>query len=99
MNGRRPIHKVAPRTTLFVNSDQIAIVAKKTGPGLTTKELGRSGRRGLSLLSSARAMLDRILFRVRSGRPHRKPEAVGNHLNKRQRALPGRSACCAKVRP
>lgn len=28
-----------PRTTLFVNSDKIAVVAKKTGPGLTTKEL------------------------------------------------------------
>ena len=29
----------APRTTLLVNRDQIAIVAKKTGPGVTTKEL------------------------------------------------------------
>jgi REase_DpnII-MboI len=29
----------ASRTTLFVNRDQIAIVAKKTGPGQTTKEL------------------------------------------------------------
>jgi len=29
----------ASRTTLLVNRDQIAIVAKKTGPGLTTKEL------------------------------------------------------------
>ncbi|TKB78951.1 MAG: hypothetical protein E8D42_05935 [Nitrospira sp.] len=28
-----------PRTTLLVNRDQIAIVAKKTGPGVTTKEL------------------------------------------------------------
>ena len=29
----------AVRTTLLVNRDQIAIVAKKTGPGVTTKEL------------------------------------------------------------
>ncbi|TKB90927.1 MAG: hypothetical protein E8D40_10755 [Nitrospira sp.] len=29
----------ASRTTLLVNRDQIAIVAKKTGPGVTTKEL------------------------------------------------------------
>jgi hypothetical protein len=29
----------ASRTTLLVNRDQIAIVAKKTGPGLTAKEL------------------------------------------------------------
>lgn len=29
----------APRTTLLVNRDQIAVVAKKTRPGLTTKEL------------------------------------------------------------
>jgi len=29
----------ASRTALLVNRDQIAIVAKKTGPGLTTKEL------------------------------------------------------------
>jgi REase_DpnII-MboI len=29
----------ASRTTLLVNRDQIAIVSKKTGPGLTTKEL------------------------------------------------------------
>jgi len=29
----------APRTTLLVNKDQIAVVAKKTRPGLTTKEL------------------------------------------------------------
>ena len=29
----------APRTTLLVNRDQIAVVAKKTGPRLTTKEL------------------------------------------------------------
>jgi hypothetical protein len=29
----------APRKTLLVNRDQIAVVAKKTGPGLTTKEL------------------------------------------------------------
>lgn len=29
----------AARTTLLVNRDQIAIVAKKTGPGVTTKEL------------------------------------------------------------
>ncbi len=29
----------APRTTLLVNRDQIAVVAKKTGPGLTMKEL------------------------------------------------------------
>lgn len=28
-----------PRTTLLVNRDQIAVVAKKTRPGLTTKEL------------------------------------------------------------
>lgn len=29
----------APRTTLLLNRDQIAVVAKKTRPGLTTKEL------------------------------------------------------------
>jgi hypothetical protein len=29
----------APRTTLFVNRDQIAVVGKKTRSGLTTKEL------------------------------------------------------------
>jgi hypothetical protein len=29
----------APRTTLLVNRDQIAVIAKKTKPGLTTKEL------------------------------------------------------------
>ena len=29
----------APRTTLLVNRDQIAVVVKKTRPGLTTKEL------------------------------------------------------------
>ncbi len=29
----------APRTTFFVNKDQIAILTKKTRPGLTTKEL------------------------------------------------------------
>lgn len=34
-----PYTKGASRTTLVVNRDQIAIVAKKTGPGLTTKEL------------------------------------------------------------
>lgn len=34
-----PYTEGASRTTLLVNRDQIAIVAKKTGPGLTTKEL------------------------------------------------------------
>ena len=34
-----PYTEGAPRTTLFVNRDQIAIVAKKTRPGLTPKEL------------------------------------------------------------
>ncbi|MDF0666783.1 MAG: hypothetical protein P0119_12025 [Nitrospira sp.] len=29
----------SPRTTLLVNRDQIAVVSKKTRPGLTTKEL------------------------------------------------------------
>lgn len=29
----------APRTTLFLNREQIAVVSKKTRPGLTTKEL------------------------------------------------------------
>jgi hypothetical protein len=29
----------APRTTLFLNREQIAVVVKKTRPGLTTKEL------------------------------------------------------------
>ena len=29
----------APRTTFFVNKDQIAILTRKTRPGLTTKEL------------------------------------------------------------
>jgi hypothetical protein len=35
-----PYAQGASRTTLLVNSDKIAIVAKKTGPGLTAKELG-----------------------------------------------------------
>ncbi len=34
-----PYAEGAPRTTLLVNRDQIAVVAKKTRPGLTTKEL------------------------------------------------------------
>ena len=34
-----PYTEGAPRTTLFVNRDQIAIIAKKTRPGLTPKEL------------------------------------------------------------
>jgi hypothetical protein len=34
-----PYTRGAPRTTLLVNRDQIAIVAKKTGPGVTTKDL------------------------------------------------------------
>lgn len=34
-----PYTEGASRTTLFVHRDQIAIVVKKTGPGLTTKEL------------------------------------------------------------
>lgn len=34
-----PYTEGASRTTLLVNRDQIAIVAKKTGPGMTTKEL------------------------------------------------------------
>jgi REase_DpnII-MboI len=34
-----PYTQGTPRTTLLVNSDKIAIVAKKTGPGVTTKEL------------------------------------------------------------
>ena len=34
-----PYTEGAPRTTLLVNRDQIAVVAKKTRPGLTTKEL------------------------------------------------------------
>ena len=34
-----PYTEGASRTTLLVNRDQIAIVAKKTRPGLTTKEL------------------------------------------------------------
>lgn len=34
-----PYTNGAPRTTFFVNTDQIAILTKKTRPGLTTKEL------------------------------------------------------------
>jgi DpnII restriction endonuclease len=34
-----PYTEGAPRTTLLVNRDQIAVVAKKTRAGLTTKEL------------------------------------------------------------
>lgn len=34
-----PYTEGASRTTVLVNRDQIAIVAKKTGPGMTTKEL------------------------------------------------------------
>jgi hypothetical protein len=34
-----PYTEGAPRTTLLVNKDQIAVVAKKTRPGLTAKEL------------------------------------------------------------
>ena len=76
-----PYTEGAPRKTFLIHRDEIAIVAKKTRPGLTMQELADQVSADSARYANREKCATLFCFILRSGRPRWKPEAAGNGLN------------------